>query len=984
MKARIRLQSACVLVLCLFCISLPTWGVDLTAQLSMTPTPIGRGETLTLAVLLDNESGQPSENTTLYVPLPVGIDQWKTEVRIDGAKWVAYPANGLIELDPIPALGRMAVDIRVPVEQGSPATLTVTAQLLDATGILAEVAGWVNVLPNVDAGPDLIVELGTSTTLSDPSASDGDGAIAAYFWTDIGVGGTFDDSGALHATYTPPAVSGVIELSLTVTDVDGGESSDSLRVRVNVAPSVEIGEDVETDEGSRIQLWQTTVSDPDGWIAGIVWSDGDAGGTFLPSNDIIDPVYSVPEITGCGNGVIVLALVVTDDWGATGTDRLTVTVNNVNDLPVVYVPDDLEVAAGQRVELSAIAVDDDGWIDEQGWEQIEAIDVDLVVGSQEQHISFDAPDVEAPRELLFRFRAIDNCGAEVWGDVSVMVLPEDGPDEPPVDDSSMTINLDVFDDRGLPMSPFDLPRDEDLITVRLSVINTGSSKLEQLDANLNNRRSVGLLSDALDPWGSTTGTCDWLVRSDDLVGGLEIVATVTGIDAVGKTITASDAFRFLGERPSNNPALVLEKTVSVSEAAEGEVIVYGYRMTNPGSNNLVGLTLYDDQLGRIDFPATLLRAGEAIEVQVSYTVRESDLPGPLANRAVATGFTLQGDKVEAEAGAHVELLSVAGGAGGAPQLHGRVVISEIAWAGDPADPAGEWIELANIGTAPVDLTGWRLSWYEKTGMVPVSSQWHSIELSGVIHPLAEDAGKATKLEFVPLGNGFWSVHDPRWSTPGAAAGFFIIERAHDGVIGNIRADLVYGDSVNPYFDLPDAGASVFLIDPDGKFVDSANAQYADGTGWPAGNLVSHATMERINLSQGDFDGNWQTTSGVLTFGVDASGRGLLATAGQPNSLPLEDLLQDGAASVSPVLTSGRISVPIPELAASDRPTIQIATLTETIAAGGGGAVGRPEVSTIRSGGELTIEVNMEHALNGVYFVWISLQNGKTLLLPLRT
>jgi len=568
----------------------------------------------------------------------------------------------------------------------------------------------------------------------------------------------------------------------------------------------------------------------------------------------------------------------------------------------------------------------------------------------------------------------------IWG-VDLTVRPSITPAL--TNDGSLAINLDLFDERGFPMSPFDIPSTGETIIVKVSVTNTGSSMLENLTATLINESSLELLPAVLDPWSSTSGTFEWLVRSDDLIDGFEIVATVVGTDGSGRTVTVSGAFQFLGELASGIPTLGLEKTASVSEAALGEAIAYAYLLTNAGSSDLDGLTLYDDQLGWIDLPTTVLPAGEAIEVRVSHTVRESDLPGPLVNRAIATGFTQQGDKAEAEAEASVELLTVAGGGGSTLQEQGRVVISEIAWAGHPSDPAGEWIELANIGTAPVDLTGWRLSWYKKTGAVPPFSQWHSIELSGVIRPLAEASWRSTTLEFVPLEDGLWSVHDPRWSAQNIDGGFFLIERAHDDVVANVRAGLVYGDAVNPYFDLPDAGAVLFLIDPDGKFVDSANAQYADRAGWPAGNPLTGATMERINLSQGDSHGNWQTTPGVLTYGVDASGRGLTATAGMPNSLALETLLQDAAASVSVVLVTDKVSVAIPELMDGDRSTIQIAALAESIVAGGGGSTGSPGLSTIRSGDGLTVEVDLANASRGSYFVWITLKNGNTLLLPVQ-
>ena len=248
MKSRIRSQGVFLVALCIVHLSFPVLGVDFITQLSIEPSPVARGETVTISVILENASGTVLEEATLSVPLPAGIDQWAADVRINGGIWTEYPANGLIELDPLPAFAQVSVDIRVPIESASPATLLVTAQLLDDTGILEAASAWVNALPRADAGPDLVSDLGTPITLADASASDGDGVIVSYLWTDFGAGGAFSDNQSLHANYTPPALSGVIELGLTVTDVDGGQSSDSLRLRVNAVPSVDVGEDLTAEE----------------------------------------------------------------------------------------------------------------------------------------------------------------------------------------------------------------------------------------------------------------------------------------------------------------------------------------------------------------------------------------------------------------------------------------------------------------------------------------------------------------------------------------------------------------------------------------------------------------------------------------------------------------------------------------------------------------------------------------------------------------
>jgi K319-like protein len=996
-------------VLCIVCLSIPILGVSPTAQLLLTPSPIARGETVTVGILLDNAAGSPLENTTLYVPLPVGIDQWNSEVRINGGTWMAYPANGLIALPSIPPWDQMAVDIQVPIESTSPATLTVVAQLLDATGILAQISGWVNVLPSVDAGPDLIVDIGVPIPLVDPTASDGGGLIVGYSWTDHGSGGSFDDAIALRPTYTPPAASGVFELRLTATDSDGGESSDSLRVRVNATPEVNIGGDLDAEEGVSLSIGQATVSDSDGWIADVVWSDGDAGGAFLPSNGVVDPVYLVPEIEGCDDALIELTLEVADEWGATDSDTLTLHVANVNSLPTLLVPEDLEIGPNRQVDLSAIASDEDGWIESQEWRQLDGMDVELHVGSQQQHSWFDAPDVDAFTQLTFRFQVIDNCGASVWDDVIVTVVPEVIIDDTPIDDTpiddtpiddtpiddtpidddptiidgSLSVSIDVFDERGLPLTSFDSPRVGDAITVRVSVANTGQSMLHDLSATLNNGSTLGLLPDQLQSWGSAVGTFEWLVSSSELAGGLEIIAIATGEDEFGTSFAATDAFQFLTAMTDDTEWLRLDKETSVTEASVDEIIVYEYRITNRGVSDLIGLRLYDDELGWIELPTTTLHANATVEVHVSYAVRESDFPGPLVNGAVATGFTSQGDRVEAVARASVDLLDMGGGGGSRSESQGKVVISEIAWAGSPTNSTEEWIELANIGFDAVDLSGWHLAWYDKEGSVPQISEWHSIELSGVIQPMTAEAQSARSVDFVQRENGVWSILDPRWPSQGVLDGFFLVERASDNAVSNIPAGIVYGDAENPYFDLPDSGAVLFLMNETGKIVDSANAQYADRTGWPAGNPFTCSTMERINLNQGDFDGNWQTTSGVLTYGVDAFGRGLKATAGRPNSLAMDVLLQIASISVNPEAAAGILSVPIPDTSASDRVSIQMTALAGSLAVGGGGAVNTPDLTTLRTSEGLTIEVDLENALSGAYFVWITFKNGQAMVLPVQ-
>ena len=70
--------------------------------------------------------------------------------------------------------------------------------------------------------------------------------------------------------------------------------------------------------------------------------------------------------------------------------------------------------------------------------------------------------------------------------------------------------------------------------------------------------------------------------------------------------------------------------------------------------------------------------------------------------------------------------AVAGGGGTDSECDGRIVISEIAWAGTAANSDDEWIELRNIGGEPVDVTGWVLRWRMKQPMNPEDFEWKTM------------------------------------------------------------------------------------------------------------------------------------------------------------------------------------------------------------------------------------------------------------------
>ena len=130
----------------------------------------------------------------------------------------------------------------------------------------------------------------------------------------------------------------------------------------------------------------------------------------------------------------------------------------------------------------------------------------------------------------------------------------------------------------------------------------------------------------------------------------------------------------------------------------------------------------------------------------------------------------------------------------------RVAINEIAWGGTVADRTDEWIELANTTGQDVSLAGWKL----------VSSDGGlAVLLSGTIQ----------------------------------ASSFLLLERADGPSAPTLHPSLTYHGA------LTDAGEGLWLIDSDGKVVDTANQEAGR---WPAGTnpwgTPPCCSMERIELA----------------------------------------------------------------------------------------------------------------------------------------
>ncbi len=145
------------------------------------------------------------------------------------------------------------------------------------------------------------------------NATDPDGAIANYTWR-------FGDNTTgygVNATHRYPD-NGTYQVTLTVTDDDGGSTSYTRDVTVsNVPPQPSFTYEPAKPTAGKYVTFRDTSTDPDGEVVNATWHFGD--GSIEANGDLLNHKYGSP-------GSYTVKLVVTDDDGATANTTRTVTV----------------------------------------------------------------------------------------------------------------------------------------------------------------------------------------------------------------------------------------------------------------------------------------------------------------------------------------------------------------------------------------------------------------------------------------------------------------------------------------------------------------------------------------------------------------------------------------------------------------------------------------------------------------------------------
>ncbi len=225
-------------------------------------------------------------------------------------------------------LGSFATSLKTP----TPRTLLYSSLLLftliGCGGGDDNESNSTNLLPTPNAGADQSVEETANVTLNG-TAIDSDGTISRYVWSqESGTQVQISDVNQPVITFEAPDISvdETLVFRLTVTDNDGGSSSDEVSVAViaNLAPIVEAGEDTIVDERSQVTL-TGQANDTDGSISEYQWTQ------------LSGPTIEIPDATGSAlsflapdvedTQVVTLQLSAIDDDGNSGSDTVSVTIN---------------------------------------------------------------------------------------------------------------------------------------------------------------------------------------------------------------------------------------------------------------------------------------------------------------------------------------------------------------------------------------------------------------------------------------------------------------------------------------------------------------------------------------------------------------------------------------------------------------------------------------------------------------------------------
>ncbi|QCK13901.1 PKD domain-containing protein [Mangrovivirga cuniculi] len=316
---------------------------------------LGNDRTITLptnSVTINANASDPDGRVTTYLWTKVS----GPNALLEGVNTATLTAKQLVE-------GQYTFRCKVTDDKGASASDEI---------IITVISEEVNKPPTANAGPDINLNLPAENIIIEGSGSDPDGTIVSYQWDKISgpnITLTGQDKPKLSLTNL---VAGNFEFRLTVTDNDGATASDRVLVtineeQINQKPSANAGPDKEVSLPTNTVTLYGQGSDPDGRIVSFEWQK--ISGPSATLINVSSPNLTVEDMV---EGIYEFNLIVTDNDGASASDKAIIIVSSSNQNPVVNAGQDKTVTLPTNtVVLNATASDNDGSIVSYFWGQIE-------------------------------------------------------------------------------------------------------------------------------------------------------------------------------------------------------------------------------------------------------------------------------------------------------------------------------------------------------------------------------------------------------------------------------------------------------------------------------------------------------------------------------------------------------------------------------------------------------------------------------------
>ena len=278
-----------------------------------------------------------------------------------------------------------------------------------------------NAPPTVQAGPDRTITEGQTVTLNG-TATDPDGDSLAYLWShDSTLDITLANATAVSTTFAAPQVSAntTVTFTLTATDTHNATASDRVEVtiaQVNAPPAVRTGSDQTVTEGDTVTL-AGTATDPDGDRLAYLWSHDSALDITLANATAVSTTFAAPQVSA--NTTVTFTLTATDTHNATASDRVEVTIAQVNAPPTVQAGADQTVREGDTVTLTGTATDDDRLA--YLWSHDSSLNITLA-NATSLSATFTAPQVSSNTTITLTLTADD--GTDTSSDTLALTITD--------------------------------------------------------------------------------------------------------------------------------------------------------------------------------------------------------------------------------------------------------------------------------------------------------------------------------------------------------------------------------------------------------------------------------------------------------------------------------------------------------------------------------------------------------------------------------